>query len=212
MNKGILFAVPGLVGILMLSGCLRLEREHPEKRFFLVEAVRADATRPSEFEDRILQIRRLDISPAFEAASFVYRTGESSWESDYYNAFFTSPDVMLTELTSRWIAASGLFGQVVSPSSLMRSDYLLEGHVVSLYGDYRPGRPPEAVIEIQVLLLRDLPKRPETIVQGNYRASEPVTGNAPGDLVAAWGRGMRSILGDIEKDFNGALSGTVDEP
>jgi cholesterol transport system auxiliary component len=211
MSRTVL-AMIGLIVMLCASACLRLDRERPEKRFFLIETVRAGDPNPSAAAEGMLQIRRFDVSPAFEAPSFVYRTGEYAWESDYYNAFFTSPDAMLTEMSSRWLGDTGLFMRVASHSSQVRGDYLLEGHVVSLYGDYRPGRRPEAVIEMQVLLLRDLPRETVIVLQGNYMAHEPVAGHAPGDLVAAWGRAMHSMLTELEGDLARVLAGAAPSP
>lgn len=198
---------------LLAAGCLRLEREHPEKRHYLIEVARDGSSASPASDAGVLYLRRFDVSPAFEASSFVYRTGEFSWESDYYNLFFMNPDVMLTGLTSRWLQDAGLFSRVVTRGSQVRPDFQLEGHVVSLYGDYREGRPPEAVIEIQFLLLRDESDETEIVYQGDYTGRETVAGNTAESLIAAWNAALQAILRKVERDLSAALSGgTVSTP
>lgn len=194
------------------AGCLRLERERPEKRHYLIEAKREGESHPASAGRGMLHLRRFNVNQAFESPSFVYRTGESSWEADYYNAFFVSPDVMLSEQVSRWLRQSGLFSRVATRGSQVRADYLLEGNVISLHGDYRdPGRP-EAVIEIEILLLRDNRGDAEILSQGEYRVREPVGGDRVEDLVAAWGRALASVLREAESDLADALAESPETP
>jgi ABC-type uncharacterized transport system auxiliary subunit len=191
-----------------LSACLRLEREAPEKRFYLIEAVRPSASPPAGAASRTggtLQVRRIVVGAAFESPSFVYRTGEATYDADYYHAFFVSPDAMFTDQVTRWLDAAQIFDRVGATGSQLRGEYLLEGSVRTLYGDYRSGIGPEAVLEIQLLLLRDAPDGMTTLHEGTYEARERLRGDGPEALVAAWSLGLASILERAEVDFAGAL-------
>lgn len=195
----------GLMTVLLTAGCLRLERERPEKRHYLIEVAREEHEPDASPAGGVVQVRRFDVSPAFEASSFIYRTGGSSWESDYYNAFFVSPDVMITGQVARWLENAGLFTRVSTGGSQVRPDYLLEGNVVTLHGDYRDPARPVAVIELQLLLLLDRVGETEMVFQGDYSGREPVPGNSPQDLVVAWRDALKSILRDAELDLAEAL-------
>jgi cholesterol transport system auxiliary component len=192
------------IPLLGISGCLKLERPRPERRFYLIEAARPDQPRPPVAGP--LQVRRFQVSPAFDSPGFIYRTGEHGYESDYYNAFFVPPAAMFTEQCTRWLGDAGLFERVAPAASQLRGQFLLEGHVSAVYGDYRQSGRPEAVIELQLLLLRDRPGDPEVIHQGNYLARQPVGENTPEGLVAAWNAALASILARVEGDFASILT------
>lgn len=188
------------------SGCLRLERERPEKRHYLIEAARQDRQRPSATTG-VVYVRRFDVSPAFEDPAFVYRIGDTAWEADYYRDFFVSPDAMLTGQVARWLDDAGLFSRVLTRGSQIPPDYLIEGNIVSLYGDYRePGRP-EAVLEIQLLLLHDDDAESRIVYQGDYAAREPLVENTAEALVTAWEQALTGILRDAEREMRSALNG-----
>lgn len=196
------------------AGCLKLERARPEKEFFLIEAQRPQAAQgPAARMDGTLQVRRFQIGPAYDSPAFVYRTSDSGYESDYYNAFFVMPASMLTEQCTRWLDASKMFERVVPLSSQVRGEYLLEGNVIALYGDYREASQPRAVIEMQILLLRDGVGEYEVVEHRDYSAHEAVTGRGGEALVAAWNRGLASILRDMESDLAAGLArGTEPAP
>lgn len=199
-------AVLGVLA-LALTGCVRLERERAEKRFYMIEATRPSREIHNEpMADGMLRVRRIGISPAYESASFVYRTGEAAYESDYYNAFFIAPDALLTDQVSRWMDAAGLFGRVAPGGSHMRGEYLLEGSVLSLYGDYRPGAGPDAVIELQLALLKDGPEGLTLLHHGTYAGRERLREGGPEGLVAAWSLALAGILEQAEGDLARALS------
>jgi cholesterol transport system auxiliary component len=200
---------PPLLAVLLLSlggtGCLRLEQPRPERRFYLIEAVRPDS--PARTEPvGTLQVRRFQISPAYETPSFIYRTGQHAYEADFYNAFFVPPAAMFTDQFSRWMGEAGLFDRVASGSSQVRARYLVEGLVTAVYGDYRNAARPEAAIELQVLLLKDRPGDPVIVHQGRYPVREPVLENTPEGLTAAWNRGLESIMMQVEREFTQALA------
>src|SRR5438445_4432036 len=71
-----------------LSGCLS---RPPLKRESFNFAVPALKTASSTESERVLSVRAIDISSAYQGRLFVYRTGESAYERDPYAEFFVSP-------------------------------------------------------------------------------------------------------------------------
>lgn len=173
-----------------------------EKQTFLLDASRNQAGSPSESK-AILRVRTLRVSPRYEGKSFVYRTGDLSYESDYYNEFFTPPDTMVTEEVREWLAASGLFGQVVDFTGEVEHTHILEGEVIDLYGDYseRGGSRPKAALGIEFLFVEDVSGQPKLIFQKRYRKAVPVQGTAPAALVQGWNEALQKILTDLEGDL-----------
>lgn len=62
--------------------------------------------------------------------------GDLFYETDYYNEFFISPGSLLAEELRQWMARSGLFEHVVGSPRAVEPNYILEGEVTALNGDY----------------------------------------------------------------------------
>ena len=128
---------------LVMSGCLGgLKQAPPSQRFYVLKASRQDAPVSSFQADANLKVRDLRVSPDFAGRELTYRTGESSYEADYYNLFLIAPSQMITQTARRWFHDSGLFRHVTIPGSDVGAEYILEGAVTSLYGDFTIARPP----------------------------------------------------------------------
>ncbi len=188
-----------LPAFLLLAGCLRLEKPYPQKSAYTLAAARSAAAQQPR-SNRVLQIGKFDSAPAYRSKGFVYRTGEQTWQSDYYHEFFTPPAAMLTEQCRRWLQQTGLFGQINQSGYPPASD-LLQGRIVALHGDYRPGRTPMAVLELQLTLMDKSAAPAHTVVDRLYRRSLPLADKQPTTLVQAW----NAALTDILREFEGQL-------
>jgi len=128
-----------LVLALFCFGCVSLERSFPEKRYFVIEVQESQPANPGN--GQTLSIPNFQISPRYADRDFVYRTSQTEYESDFYNQFLTPPAVMITEETRKALASSSGFKFVVGASSPLTANFVLEGAINALYGDFRkPGR------------------------------------------------------------------------
>lgn len=195
----------GLLAVLMLTsiGCLnvKLDREFPERRAYMLQVERA-ANRAEAPIFGTVEMRRFRSTASYDEPGFVYRASDGSYEVDFYNEFFIPPSQMVQEELGEWLATSGLFESVVEPGSRITPEYYLEGNLVSMYGDYTPEGPAEAVIELGLLLLTDgETKRP--VFQKNYTERVPMRDDSPRALVDAWSEGLEQILQKFENDLRG---------
>lgn len=189
-----------LAMLALTAGCVSLKKSYPQKRYYLLHAARPGQAPPAA-DGAALKVRRFGVSPAFAGRELVYRTGELTYESDFYNQFFSTPGHLVTEGARRWLAASGLFGHVVDSASRLEARYVLEGMVVVLYGDYREKEAPRAVLGVQFLLLDDAPSAPEVVFQREYSAKQPLKGTSADALVEGWAQALRSVLEALERDL-----------
>ena len=200
-----------IIGIFCLfpfmTGCISLEKDFPEKRYFILDASRNEDISSSDTE-KVLTVRRCRVSPRYESKGLVYRLKELNYESDYYNEFFISPASMFTEEIRKRLTGSGLFKHVLDPSSLLDSTYTLEGAVTALYGDYRVSTAPKAVMEIQFFLLHETDSNPKIIFQSQYHKEEPLNADTPGSLVKSWNAVFNQILTEFETDLKEYISKT----
>jgi len=207
-RKTLLILTFGIFILFPLSiGCVNLERSYIEKHYFVLDSSPAeDISTPDT--GKVITVRRLRVSPKYEGKGLVYRLKELSYETDYYNEFFISPVSMFTEEIRKRLAGSGLFKNVVDPSSLLDSTYVLEGAVTALYGDYRASTAPKAVMEIQFLILQQTDVNPEIVLQRQYHKEEPLNGSTPDALVKSWNTALNQILTEFENDLKEYISKT----
>ncbi len=187
----------GILGLfLLLSGCLRLETPHPPKTAYLLSAQR-NAPITESLSHRILQIDPFESAPCCLGRSFVYRRGEQIWLNDYYHEFFTAPPAMLTEISRLWMQKSGLFGQVAA-TGYPPPSHLLRGRIVNLYGDYRPGKPPAAVLQLEFSFWDLQAGAPRDPLHRSYHRRLVLEDRQPETLVKAWSEALVEILGELE--------------
>jgi cholesterol transport system auxiliary component len=187
------------------GACVKLKQQYPERRAFVIEAKRpADESRPPLAES--VAVRRFHISRMYEKSEFVYQKGDLRFESDFYNVFFVSPDVMITEQLRQWLKDSGVFGQTVDPVSSIAPAYIIEGSVAKLLGDYRAPDLPKAHIEIQCLLVAADSPTPVAIFQKDYSRIVAIKGSDAASLAVGLNAGFQEILVEFEKDLREALA------
>jgi len=180
----------------LLAGCLRLEKPYPQKSAYSLEAS-PDVTAQQPLSSRILQIGKFDSAPAYRGKGFVYRTGERTWQADYYHEFFTPPAAMFTEQCRSWLQQTGLFGQI-NQGGYPPASHLLQGRIVALHGDYRPGQAPMAVLELQLTLINESSAPAATVLDRLYRRRLPLTDREPATLVKTWNEALTEILREFE--------------
>ena len=184
----------------LLTGCVNIDRRYPEKQFFVLDASRNEKLSAST-SDAVLKIQRFHVASQFEGKDFVYRRGDLNYESDFYNEFLISPGVMIAEEVNKWLTQSGLFQQVISFLSLIEPTFYLEGVVSALYGDYRNNHSPEAVLEVQFFLVRNISARPVTVFEKTYRQKTVLKEKSPAALAEGWSRSLEHILSQFESDL-----------
>jgi cholesterol transport system auxiliary component len=188
------------LALLLLSGCVSLAKSFPDKHYYAL-----DVTRQGEpgiaVSGAVLDVRGLFVSPRFEGKELVYRTGDTRYESDFYNAWFLSPSAMLTQQVQNWLRNAGLFEHVVATSSYMDATHILEGTVTALYGDYRQQGGHNAVVGMQFVLIEDNPTRTAIVFQHDYQQLVEVTETSPDALTRGWNEGLQQIFMALEEDL-----------
>jgi cholesterol transport system auxiliary component len=191
---------PVLLLSLFCSGCVSLERSYPEKRYFVID-IGDGAQPPNTTGDQTLLVSSLRISPRYADKSFVYRTSDSGYEADFYNQFLTPPDTMLSEEVRKGLAAAPVFKYVIGPASQLQPNFVLEGSVNALYGDFRNLNGPSAVLEIEFFLHSEDTANPGIVLQKRYVKTVTLSGRSPEALVKGWSQALESILTDLSSDL-----------
>ena len=191
-----------VVLLLLIScyGCVSLERSYPEKRYFVLEAAQ-NIVPANPAGERILSVDDLRVSPRYADRSFVYRISEAGYETDFYNQFLTATDVMIGEEVRRGLAASQSFKYVVAPSNQLQPNYVLEGSINAIYGDFRNLNAPAAVLEIEFFLHNEDAANPGVVLQKRYMKSVAINTRSPDALVKGWNAALNEILAALLADM-----------
>ncbi len=198
INSFSVFVIVAFVLPFLAAGCMK--RQYVERDTYALDVSRPGSTSSVE-TDAVLRVRTLRVSPRYEGKSFVYRSGDLSYQSDYYNQFFASPDIMITEEVRKWLEGSGLFRQVFDYTGQAEHTHVLEGEVTDLYGDFSRGTQPKAVMDIRFLLLHQTADRSKSLLQKHYRRELPLSIDTGEALVGAWNKALERILTDLENDL-----------
>ena len=178
---------------LLCAGCI--SRPRLAKEFF---ALRPPPPRDTSLisSTNVLAIKPVTVSPLFEGKSFVYRTGEHSFEQDAYADFLVSPSRALEIPIRAYLRQAGLFREVVEPGSALRPDHIAEFSFTELYGDFRQPEDTAAVMSVHFILIEDGVAR-SLVTQKNCTRRVRLKARTAAALVDAWNQALDEIMGEI---------------
>lgn len=192
--------VLGLVAMCAL-GC-NMSRPYPQKTLFALDPGQAPKA-SAPVSPATVVVRSVYVASPFDAQTFFYRRAGSQYELDYYNGFVAAPEQLLTGSLLTWMGQSGLFAAVVESSSRMTAQYVLEGNVTEMYGDYCDPKAPQARMAASFFLLDVRPVDAAIVFQKSYHACAPIGGSGPEAMAAAVNAAYRNILVELSGDLRG---------
>jgi cholesterol transport system auxiliary component len=193
-----------LAPLALASACFgSLGRTPPAKQRFVLQASEPSAPLTDGAALGVVRVSRVRVSPVFENKGFVYRTGASTFETDFYNEFFSPPGVLLREALLQWLNATQLF-VAVGRQSGADVDWVLEAEVSELFIDQRAPIAPEACLEIAFRLI-DARTR-ALAFEKRYSVRERASSSSSAALVDAWNRALGRTLEELAADLRAALA------
>lgn len=192
----------------LCAACVGIERSYPDRRYYVLEI--PGTTNPTNTTAaETLEVSNIRVSPRYADRSFVYRTSESGYESDFYNQFLIAPASLITEEVRKGLIETQIFKHVIGAASQSQPNYVLEGAVNALYGDFRNPDSPKAVLEMEFFLTSEIPAKPGIVLQKHYAKSIPLTGRSPEALVKGWNQALGEILTSLEADLKAVAPAVV---
>jgi cholesterol transport system auxiliary component len=197
------------VAICLLTGCLA--RPHLDKQSFMFALPSTSAPKAAA-GGRILGLRTLQVAEPFEGPSFVYRTGEFSYDRDPYAEFIVHPAQGLFLPISSGLRETGGFSAVVETGSALKPNTLVEIHVVQLYGDFRPAEHPTAVLAIRFVFFDSPNGAPgKVILEREYSRAIPLKAQTAVALIEGWNQALAQILDAVVLDL-GRIDANAPKP
>ncbi len=74
----------------------------------------------------------LTVAPGYNSERLAYRLGDNHLRYYGYRQWVSQPSQMLTDMTVRQLAASGLFSEIAPAEKVREPDGILEGHVIAI--------------------------------------------------------------------------------
>jgi cholesterol transport system auxiliary component len=188
---------------MLLSALWGCSRPSPVKQTYLLQAPpatqAATSPRPST-----LKVGTISVAAPFRGKSMVYREGDLKYESDFYNEFFVAPSAMLTEGAATWLAAAGVFREVLPAAANADGDFVLEGFVSELYGDYRDAAKPAAVLTGKFFLIDNRVLSGVPVWQTELKQRVALSNRSPDALAVALNGAWATMLGDLSRELAAA--------
>ncbi len=154
-----------------------------------------------------LRMANVRVAASFAGDALVYRMDEVRYTADPYNAFIAEPALMLGSRIAQWLDRAGPFQSVVQPDSVRGASYILEATVSELYGDFRPGHTPAAVVTVQFALLDLTGATSKVVLERTIGRRVAVQEVSPDALVRGYGTALAEILAELQKDLERNIAG-----
>jgi cholesterol transport system auxiliary component len=191
-------AIPAAL-IVMLSAC-GFSRPAPVKQTYLLQAAAPTQTATTP-RPAVLKVGTISVAAPFRGKSLVYRDGDLKYESDFYNEYFVSPSAMLTEGAAAWLAATGIFKEVLPAAANADGNFVLEGFVSELYGDYRDEAKPAAVLTGKFFLIDNRILSGVPVWQTELKQRVPLSNRSPDALAAGLNAAWSAMLADLSREL-----------
>jgi len=190
-----------LIAAAFFAGC-GIKNDYTKKQVF---RLCADCDNPAGQRNRSagapLVVKRLDISPEFSGAGFVYRVDQNRFTQDYYNNYMTSPARMISDVMLEALVDSPQFAP--APKNRIPDDiFQLWGKITALYRDQRNASAVSAVVTMALNLDRLNKEGFTPVLSKTYSAHIPLgPDTSPRAYIQALNHGLADIKKEILADF-----------
>ena len=174
----------------------------PEATTYVVEPQMPPTAPAGARRPEALRIGQVRVAGAFSGNSLVFRTSDVRYVSDPYHAFITDPASMFGDRMADWLEQAGPFASVVPPDGVRSTRYVLQASVTELYGDFRPGRKPAAVLTVQFALLDTDSPRAKTVLARTLGRRIDLPEASFDALVRGYGTALAEILAELVAAMN----------
>lgn len=198
---GVLLAAT-LTGTGLLVGCA-IGKPVPEPTLYAIEPTPPVSSLPRKAQT--LSMGRVRVAPVYAGKSLVFRVDDVRYATDFYSAFIAEPDDMLASRIAEWLDQAGPFKSVIQPGTRRSPSHVLDAVVTELYGDFRSGRAPEAVMTIQFRLMDLTGISPRPILERTIGRRVRLPEQTPESLVEGYGDALAEIMTELTTDLSGAL-------
>ena len=197
------FAMSAALTLLaLLAACSVITRPAPVRQTFLLAPSLPPAV--SQAQPGALRVGNIKVAAPFRGKSFVYRTGDLSFETDYYVEFLVPPAAMLTEQTARALDRAKPFARIAGPGAAADAEWVLDGFAAALYADTRETGKPAAELAITYYLTAAGGAERTPVWTREYRRHAPMRNSSPTAYAEALNTAFGEIVAELARDLASA--------
>ena len=185
---------------LILVAC-SIGKPIPQANTYLVQPPAPQSVPSVAPRQESVRVGNVRVSAAYAGTALVYRRDDVQFVSDPYSRFIAEPGAMLGDQMAAWLGRAGPFKSVTEPESSLPAHYVLEATVTELYGDFRAGRAPAAVLAVQFALIDESGARPKAVLERSIARRVDLPRESPDALVRGYGDALGEILTELRGDF-----------
>ena len=186
---------------LIFAAC-SIGRPIPQATTYVVDLPAESAQPAVRRYPQTLRMGNVRVAAAYAGSALVYRLDEVRYAADPYHAFVTDPGAMLGNQIAQWLDRSGRFSAVAQPGSTQPASYVLDATVVELYGDFRAGKPPAAVLTVQFALIEQASARPKVTYERTITRRIDLPRASADALVVGLGTALSGVLTQFARDLD----------
>ena len=181
---------------LILAACA-IGKPIPQATTYVVDPPMPAGASAAARRPETLRMGNVRVAAAYAGNALVYRLDDVQYLSDPYQAFIAEPGAMLGNRMAEWLDRAGPFKSVAQPGSARPAVYVLEATVAELYGDFRAGRSPAAVLTVQFALIDQSGARPQLVLERTIASRVDLPQASPDALVRGYGKALAEILSQL---------------
>jgi uncharacterized lipoprotein YmbA len=151
-----------------------------------------------------LRLGSVRVVAAYSGTPLIYRMDDVKFESDPYHIFIAEPGRMLADQMTTWLDGAGPFRTVAESESGSSAPFVLEATVTELYGDFRAGQTPSAVLTIRFLLIDQTGTHSKTVFERTLGRRVDLPSAKPDALVRGYGEALAAILTELTTELRNA--------
>jgi len=194
---------------LALAAC-SIGQPFPQATTYVVDPPRAQAASAAR-RPEALRMGNVRVAAAYAGNALVYRLDDVQYASDPYHAFIADPGAMLGNRMAEWLDRAGPFETVAQPGSAKPAAYVLDATVTELYGDFRGGQPPAAVLAVQFVLIDQAGARPKLVRECTIARRVDLARASPDALVRGYGEALGEILAQLVPELSAERSNSASQ-
>ncbi len=159
-------------------------------KYYVIDATPAAASSAPAQVPIVLLVRRFTASHLYRDDRLIYGSGPVQLGTYEYDRWAEPPADMVQDLLIADLRASGQYRSVSRVSSSARGDYIVRGHLISMYGVDKP----ELVARFSLQLELFDPANRAIVWTQTYTHDEPVQGKTVANIVEALDRNISAGL------------------
>jgi cholesterol transport system auxiliary component len=189
--------------VLTLAACA-IGKPLPQPTTYIVDPPKTEARPAAARRPDTLRMGNVRVAATYGGNALVYRMDDVQYTSDPYHAFKAEPGAMLGNRMAEWLDHAGPFEAVAQPGSAQPAAYVLDATIIELYGDFRDGRSPSAVVAVQFALIDQAGVRPRLLYERTIASRVELAHASPDALVRGYGEALAEILSRLIPDLDAA--------